>query len=672
MSKFILISTQLILIAFALISTVTAQSSSVDLSFNASFSAGSSIRTLAIQADGRIIAGGSFTLVNGTSRNNIVRLNSDGSIDLTFDPGAGFNNTVEKVLIQADGKILVGGRFTSYNGIESNALVRLNSNGSLDTTFNANILGGTVLTIAFQRDTRTGDKILIGGSFNAVGGFTRNGFARLNSDGSLDSGFNPVFGNPQFGTVTIRSILAQDDGKVVVGGSFNGVNGFSRANLIRFNADGTVDTDFNAGNIGSVSLVEPYPGGKYLVTSAIGFVRLNNNGSIDNTFQPLNPNGTINAILVQPDRSIIIGGDFTSLGGLTRMRIARLRENGSVDIGFFPTGANDAVRALVRQADGRIIVGGDFSTINNVVEISIARLIIAQTGAQRTLFDFDGDGKADIAVFRPSNGFWYELRSQDNSFYSLQFGQASDLLAPADYDGDGRTDIAVFRETVPGAGDKSYFYIINSSDNAFRFAQLGTQGDLPISGDWDGDGIADLAVYRNASRADGQSFFFYRPSSQPDIDFRSIAWGTAGDRPVRGDFDGDGKLDAAVVRPSTATWYILQSSDNQTIEQQFGLPTDIPVPADYDGDTRTNIAVFRPSTGFWFTSTDPQTNFGAVQFGAAGDLPVPADYDGDGRADVAVYRPSNGVWYLLRSTAGVTTVQFGAAEDRPIPNVYIR
>ncbi len=310
--------------------------------------------------------------------------------------------------------------------------------------------------------------------------------------------------------------------------------------------------------------------------------------------------------------------------------------------------------------------------IANVTRLAVARLNIAPIRAKTTLFDFDGDGKADLTVFRPSNGFWYELRSQNNSFYALQFGQSSDKLAPADYDGDGRTDIAVFRENVPGAGNQAYFYITNSSDNAFRFAAFGTQGDVPMSGDWDGDGKADLAVYREAAAAGGQSFFFYRPSSQSGVDFRAIAWGTKGDKPVMGDFDGDGKFDAAVFRPSNGVWYILLSSNNQVIQQPFGLPTDIVVPADYDGDGKTNIAVFRPSNGFWYTSTNPQTNFGAVQFGAAGDLPVPADYDGDGKADVAVFRPANGVWYLLRSTAGFTGVQFGAAEDKPIPNIYIR
>jgi hypothetical protein len=286
-------------------------------------------------------------------------------------------------------------------------------------------------------------------------------------------------------------------------------------------------------------------------------------------------------------------------------------------------------------------------------------------------FDFDGDLKADISVFRPSNGFWYRFNSSNNSFFAVQFGQAGDKPAPADYDGGGKTDIAVFRDVVPGAGNFAYFYILNSSDGSFRPVQFGATGDVPMAGDWDGDGKADLAVYRAATTAGGQSFFYYRPSSQPNVNFNTIPLGTAGDKPVLGDFDGDGRLDPAVFRASTATWIILKSSLNQITQTVFGLPTDIPVPADYDGDSTANIAVFRPSNGTWYTSQNPATNYGAIVFGTNGDLPIPADYDGDGRADAAVFRPSNGAWYLNRSTSGFTGVAFGQSGDKPIPNAFI-
>jgi hypothetical protein len=299
-------------------------------------------------------------------------------------------------------------------------------------------------------------------------------------------------------------------------------------------------------------------------------------------------------------------------------------------------------------------------------------LIVTPYQMPPTRFDFDGDGRADIAVFRPSNGNWFILPSQTNAFYGFPFGQAGDQIAPADYDGDGKTDVAVFRDIVAGAGNFAYFYILNSSDGSFRPVQFGATGDVQMAGDWDGDGKADLAVYRAASAAGGQSFFYYRPSAQPTVDYVTIPLGTAGDKPLLGDFDGDGRLDPAIFRPSNAVWLILRSSVNQLTQTTFGLSTDIPVPADYDGDGQANIAVFRPSNGTWYTSQNPATNFGAIQFGAIGDLPVPADYDGDGRADAAVFRPSNGAWYLNRTTSGFLGVQFGISGDKPAPNAFVR
>ncbi len=274
----------------------------------------------------------------------------------------------------------------------------------------------------------------------------------------------------------------------------------------------------------------------------------------------------------------------------------------------------------------------------------------------RTSLDFDGDGRSDVSVFRPSDGVWHLLRSQ-TGYTSLQWGFSTDVLTPADYDGDLKTDIAVWRTS------NGNFYILNSFNNTVRIENFGLAGDIPTGGDWDGDGKADLAVYRPGA----QSVFYYRGSmGNPQGNISSIAWGISDDKPVVGDFDGDGRTDAAVYR--SGIWYILNSSSGQLSAYQFGLENDKIIPADYDGDGKTDPAVYRD--GIWYLLRSAQ-GFTAFQFGIANDTPAPADYDGDGRADAAVYR--NGVWWILSSQSGAAqAVSFGLGDDAPVSSAFVR
>ena len=234
----------------------------VDASFQApGLLNGRSVYSLAMQPDGKVLIGGDFDQLYGASpRNRIARLNVDGTLDATFDPGTGANDEVLRLALQSDGKVLIGGRFTEVGGVARNRIARLNANGTLDATFDPGTgTNGTPWHLALQPD----GKVLIGGSFTEVNGVARNRIARLNANGTLDAAFNPGTGT----NGAPRHLALQPDGKVLIGGEFTEVDGVARNRIARLNANGTLDTTFNpgAGADYIVNSVSVQPDGKVLI-----------------------------------------------------------------------------------------------------------------------------------------------------------------------------------------------------------------------------------------------------------------------------------------------------------------------------------------------------------------------------------------------------------------------
>jgi len=309
--------------------------------------------------------------------------------------------------------------------------------------------------------------------------------------------------------------------------------------------------------------------------------------------------------------------------------------------------------AAGNQANGDGTSGGD-------------RIITATATSQPMIpdpvsapFDFDGDGKTDIGIYRSGPSEWWINRSSNAQTFALQFGTTGDVITPGDFSGDGKTDIALWR---PSDG---FWLVLRSEDFSFFAFPFGASGDIPVPANYDGDTKTDPAVFRPSSTL----WFIARSSGGTDI----VQFGLPNDKPLPADYDGDEKADIAIRRANggNSEWWISKSTGG-TIALVFGADTDIGIPGDYTGDGKTDIAFWRSSNGFWFILRSEDFSFYAVPFGTTGDIPSPGDYDGDGKWDTAVFRPSDTFWYIDRSTAGIRIVQFGAAGDKPLPNAFVR
>ncbi len=336
------------------------------------------------------------------------------------------------------------------------------------------------------------------------------------------------------------------------------------------------------------------------------------------------------------------------------------------------TGTFSDVRAMGGVAPVQLPAGGQMSMTSAAQTATLPELVLAEkpvvpsTPVNRLAAgDYDGDGRSDLAIYRPASGTWRVVESGTGraTDVATPWGTATDRPVPGDYDGDGVTDLAYYR---PSTGVWS---ILESSSNYTTRVDLllGGAADVPVPADYDGDGTTDVAVY---SPVTGQ---WWMLTSNTDYGAATaIEWSAAQGVPVPGDYDGDSRADLAIYQPSTGQWLILLSSTDYATNRTFvlGTSTDMPAPADFDGDGVTDPAVFQRSTGIWraaLSTTGFKTTVLAI-LGAATDVPVTADYDGDGKADLAVFR--NGTWQILYSGAGYASgvrSSWGKESDVPLP-----
>ncbi len=567
------------------------------------------VTTSTVQSDGKIIIGGVFTQYNDVDRGHIARLNSDGSLDTSFlASGVGTNGEVNSVAVQSDGKILIGGDFTTYNGTNTGYIALLNSDGTLDTNFLATNAGANsiVTTIAVQSDR----KILIGGEFTTYNGTDRGYVARLNSDGSLDTNFLTTGVGADN---AIQTLALQSDGKILIGGWFLNYNGTNSAYVARLNSDGSLDTDFLATDAGadySVWDIEIQSDGKILIGGEFGsyngtasnfIARLNSDGSLDTDFLATDAgtNYIVSSIAIQDDNKIVIGGFFESYNGTESKRIIRLNADGSVDAGFLSinAGADHNVHTLTILENGKIFMGGYFYYYNSLRSGFVACL--QSNGSLDTSFHsgtYGGSNGPIIATALQSDGKiivagWFdtyngEFRGKiarinadgtlDNSFTTTVGGVGGEVIALAIQD-DGKILIGghMWSYNETNRGNIARLNADGSLDTNFLATGVGANGD-----------VKSIVIQDDGKIVIGGRFLSYngidrgyvaRLNSDGSLDESFLATGTGADSDINAvALQSDGKIVVAgqfLNFNGTSASYVTRLMSDGSVDGTFASGT---------------------------------------------------------------------------------------------------
>lgn len=581
------------------------------------------------------------------------------------------------IALQPDGKLVGVGRVavgTNYDFF----IVRFTITGGLDTTFGN---GGMVTINQDREDVFTNVAVQPNGKIIATGttsdevqpGRWVSITVRMNSNGTLDSGFAsggilyhrmPGYLAPyEYARPNDLEIL--NDGRILTGGTYR----WPRAGedevghyIQMIRANGTLDSDFAPEGVKRFGILdtldwngggfsaEVLPDGKVAIASLAGTEVTDFAGYRKKFAQP----GSHIASL--PGGRFVVSEGLEGGGGSpVTTRVRTYSKDSMIGIAWsLPYGDH-----LVGQPDGKVLIGNfdqedSFSTITRVVV----------TGSQGTrTTNFIRDDKTDIAVYRPSDKKIYSWfpPAVGPQFIRQTRGDFTKLFP--EFVEFNFTNASIWRDAIVGWNSNGYFSFERTANETTAFRSFwGTTGDIAYGGDFNGDGLLDVGVFRPATGTwwglNDNSFGQSSPTVQ---------WGQAGDKPVPADYDYDGITDYAVYRPSNGTWWIRKSSDGTFTVMNFGLSTDIPLTGDFDGDGYADLTVYRPSEGAWYQMLTSE-GFRYNVFGIATDIPVPGDYDGDGKTDIAVYR--SGVWYMLQSTGGLRILSWGGPGDVPITARY--